>query len=375
MRAWEFGLGGLLAVVTRRWSKAPNAAPAWSHGRRQAVAWAGLVLLAIATLAYDHMTPFPGWTAAVPVVGTLMVLFVGSLPQPTKALRVLATWPLQQAGRLSYSWYLWHWPLLVLPPLLVGRDLSLAERLGCVLLSLLAAEASYRLVESPIRHHAWLKPRPRLSLAVVGLFTIATLGMSLWVRSSAAWQVRQAPHREHAALYESLPPGARDARCTSRIFQTDVVGCAYGDTTSARTVVLFGDSHAQQWLPALEQAGAAQGFKIVTRIKESCAPLPVSYLYKKVGTRYPQCTEWRAKVYDDIIAMRPEVVFVSSMSGYASVQTPPPAGMASAREWRVGAERAFAVLQSSGATVIWVRDTPGAPFNVCLLYTSPSPRD
>ena len=97
-RAWEFGAGGLLALAGARARPSP------------ALSWIGLAAIAASAFAFSVKTPFPGWAAAVPVLGALAVIYAGAPG------RVLALRPVQFLGDISYSVYLWHWPLIVLAP-------------------------------------------------------------------------------------------------------------------------------------------------------------------------------------------------------------------------------------------------------------------
>ncbi|HLA64460.1 MAG TPA: acyltransferase, partial [Rhodothermales bacterium] len=195
LRAWEFGVGALAAVL-------PSASLAVRARISALLGWTGLAAVVASGVFYSVQTPFPGATALLPVVGTVAVLLAGAWSPGRGVARVLGTWPLQQFGRLSYSWYLWHWPVFVFAEGLYGKG-SLPVRLALLLFSLLLAEASYRLVEDPIRHHRWIAATPRRGLALLATLTV------LCVAVSGAWGVavgvlRRAPEQQRLITARDL---------------------------------------------------------------------------------------------------------------------------------------------------------------------------
>lgn len=172
-RAWEFGAGALLAVVF------PLGVRGLGDAARQLIAISGLVLVGSSLLTADPGS-FPGLGALPVVLGTAAVLFAAVDDQsPLGFVAGLA--PVQWLGNLSYSWYLWHWPLLVIGQRAIGSE-SIAVRGLLVLVSLLIAEASYRFVENPIRHHpalvASLRSNVLLAIGLASIGGLAALAVS-----------------------------------------------------------------------------------------------------------------------------------------------------------------------------------------------------
>ena len=153
-RAWELGAGGMLALaspVVRR----------LQPGTAALIGWAGLLGVVGALTYISPQMPFPGTVAFWPVAATLAVLASGealtaNLASELGPGRVLAVRPARFLGRISYSWYLWHWPILTLAPYAVGHALGLRSNLVLVVASAAVAAASYRWVESPTRSAPWL---------------------------------------------------------------------------------------------------------------------------------------------------------------------------------------------------------------------------
>ncbi|GGS39473.1 acyltransferase family protein [Streptomyces violaceus] len=156
-RAWELGAGALLALGTGRLERLPAtlAAP---------LTWLGLACVTLAAIWYDDETPFPSYHALLPVAGTALVLAGGCAPTPHGAGWLLGRRPLVWLGGLSYGWYLWHWPLLVIAPAALGRADGTAGvplSLGLSVAALGLAWLTLRLIENPVRFHWAFRRRPR----------------------------------------------------------------------------------------------------------------------------------------------------------------------------------------------------------------------
>ena len=168
-RVWEFAAGGLLAVF------APSLARDLGHVARNVVAVAGLGLIGVALFVVTEASPFPGWLALLPVLGTSAVILAGTgldespLPLVQRALGVR---PMRVVGDASYSLYLWHWPVLVVAEQRVGRDLRPVELLVALGVTAVMTWASYRLVETPFRTVRTAK-RPRGMLLYPAAVSVA----------------------------------------------------------------------------------------------------------------------------------------------------------------------------------------------------------
>jgi peptidoglycan/LPS O-acetylase OafA/YrhL len=178
-RAWELGLGGLAAIVV-----GAGIAERAPRGTLAALGWAGLAAIGVATLTFDSSLAWPGVAAVVPALATAALLAAGRRRLGPSAVLSLA--PLRFVGRISYSLYLVHWPVLVLAPFVVGGPLDDLGRAGLVGLAGLLAVASWALVETPFRG-----PLPRLisppgRTVSVGLATIAAV-VVIAAAPSMAW--------------------------------------------------------------------------------------------------------------------------------------------------------------------------------------------
>ena len=262
-RAWEFALGGLLAsLVVRK-------VPSWCG---LAFGIAGLAAIAYADLAFNDTTSYPGTNALWPVAGAGLVILAGQMTDssnPTVVMTMLGIRPMRWIGRLSYSWYLWHWPFIVLAVLAVGNS-SVFLRTGAALVSLGVAYVAFRTVENPVRFNRSLIRASRrtflIGLAITGV-TLGTAGVT-W-----EWATRSTPASyaalQSAAMREFFP------RCSPAHTPQGISYCAGGDLSSSTVVALVGDSHAATWFNELSVVAAKQHVRIAAFMTSGCPYIPI----------------------------------------------------------------------------------------------------
>ncbi|MDV3126454.1 acyltransferase [Mycobacterium sp. 21AC1] len=389
-RAWELLLGVLVTLLVPhiRW-------PMWLRTAVTAVALAAVLSCGV---LIDGAAEYPGPWTLVPVGATVLII-LGAANQPAGprdrlpfANRLLATRPLIALGAMSYSLYLWHWPLLIFWLAHAGRSRVSFVEGACVLLaSGVLAYLTTRFVENPLRAQQtsapareidpkplWLRiRRPTIALGS----TVALLGVAL-TASAFGWRQHVIVHRSVDAQLAALPahdyPGARaltdnakapelpirptvfEARrdlpppaaagCSNDSDYPALTNCTYGDPNAERVVAVVGASHAEHWIPALDQLGRQHHFKVVTYLKMGCLltteELPTM---DSPPESYSRCHEWVQHVVPKLLTDRPDYVFTTTTRPRESEPgdyTPD------------GYLPIWNMLSDSGIGILGVRDTP-----------------
>ena len=359
-RAWELGLGALLAVLPtlRLW---PGAA------------WLGLAAIAVSVLTFGAATPFPGAAALVPTLGAAAVIAAGA------PLRLLTLRPMRWLGRVSYAWYVWHWPVLVF----AGAG-SAGGRALVALLSLVPAWLTYRWIETPLRHSTLHVRRPWTTLAaglagpaaVVGIGLALSAGLSSPPALAAAEAVgAPALGRQLQRSATALRPRPRDASadrghafadgCLVEEGEVRSPACVYGDRRSSKTVVLFGDSHAMQWFPALEATAKRRHWRLVELTKGGCPPPLVQILLPGTARQDPSCDVWRESALRRIERERPALVLVGMSMRYTVLDGERRLGRGeSTRALGAGYAPALARLRAAAGRVAVLTDVPRPPKDI-----------
>ncbi len=359
LRAWEFGAGALACLLP---------AAVLSPRRAGALALAGGAGVLVAGFQFSARTQFPGFAALLPVLGTAALLVAGAAAPRGLVARALGTPLPQLLGRWSYSWYLWHWPMLVMAAALIP-GIPLWGRIACALLALLAAWATYAWVEQPIRQNRALSANPWASLRLGAALTGVALAFGVGWYAAEARQ-RATPEQARLVAASEDRPRIYGQDCiVARHRNPRLLECTFGDTTSAVTVVLFGDSHAAQWFPAMERLALERRWKLVTLLKVQCPGQRVLVFSARLSTYVPQCSVWRESALRRIAELRPAAVVHASWHGYVQ-HTEGRTGTAqlTVQEWGAGARSTLQAITSNGTPVLLVRDPPSMPRSVpaCL---------
>ena len=350
-RVWEFGVGSLLVFMPEQWL---------GGHRRLWSLLGGIGIIALTTGAeLIHARMFPGYIAAIPVVGTLLLLLAGVGAPESPAPRLLRTRPAQVIGRLSYSLYLWHWPVLVIGRQLIPKT-SVPIRLGWIAVAGIMAAMTYIAIENPIRFQPFLIARSGLTLG------LAVLGAIVCIGALGTWRVilhRSVVFRKYDHVVQDFP-GVYRKSCAPDRTDPHPAMCFFGEISHPRsTIVLFGDSHAAQWFPALQEIADVQHWRLATIIKPGCTALSIRDDVTPQMERV--CEEWRRAAIGEIEELRPELVILTSASRHLG------AGgdmIEDTRVWEQGARDTFAALARQGAKIRFIRDTPHADYDVpgCL---------
>lgn len=368
-RAWEFGLGGLVGLGVMHLPRLSRPSASMTG-----LAWVGVGGLVLAAFAFTSATPYPSWNAAVPAVATALVILGGTGAAKSGPGRLLSLAPMQFIGKISYSLYLVHWPLLVLPQAAVGwgQPLPLWLTLLLGLASIPLAWLSWRYIEEPGRSRsAWWGVSSRRAVGAAALaaalIVITAIPASLLVRQLPITSTRvaeplaatsnpsgtnfvpsnltpalQATHDDFAEVYSN--------GCHLDVEATSPAHCSVGENSEAPRVVLFGDSHAATWFPPLADLAESGEITLEVHTKSSC---PSAQVVSRLpsGAPYGACDEWRANVLEELALRPPQVVVIANYIGTHSPSTP---------SWDVGLAGTVDSLPT-GTRAIVVEDVPTHP--------------
>jgi peptidoglycan/LPS O-acetylase OafA/YrhL len=356
-RIWEFALGGLISFDAARLSKISTK----SGTLLQA---SGLAAIAGASLFYNQATPYPGLAAVVPVLGTAALL-VGGMATPAGAItRGLGTSVLRWFGRVSYSWYLWHWPLVGLGAVIDWR-IGVAGRLAWSGVALVLAVLTLRFVEEPARHSSWLRERSySLNLVALGASLSAVL-----IAYGAMLVAQRRVSSPSQRLYAAARMDGMEHDCWGSLLENATAPCMFGDRNAKETVVLMGDSHAEHWLPAVDRMGKERGWKVIAMVKPACPVADIPELVNgRLKRRYTECTTWRRAMLRRIVGLRPMAVILSSYDHYMPARGKLAESGVTPATWRDGLRRTYSLLSSARINTIVMRDVPQPGFDVpaCL---------
>ncbi|TGQ52552.1 acyltransferase [Mesorhizobium sp. M1C.F.Ca.ET.193.01.1.1] len=354
LRAWEFAAGGLASM-----------APAWLLDKRPrlgaAFSLAGLAMIAFAYLTFSEEAPFPGFLALVPVAGTVLLLLAGAAGARSGPTALLALPPLQWTGKLSYSLYLWHWPVIVYAGMLV-EELTFAQRLACLGLTLALSALTYHLIENPIRRNGWLMANAARALVPALLLTGTGVAAAY---GNAALAVRDLdPEQRTIAASAAEPATARAKACVEGYDSVAPSPCVFG--TGQRAIALFGDSHADHWSTPLVEAAKKNGYRVETWLKSSCRASRYSFFVAKLNRDYRECDQWREQAIKEIIAAKPSLVVISELALTSSRKMAAGKGEPDTSDaaWRAGLRSTLVSLSNAGLKIAFIRDVPFNDENV-----------
>ena len=336
-RAWELGVGALLLFIPKRIRFSSN------YG------WIALALILYGTFAFTDKTPFPGTAALVPVLGTAFAIAsLNNWPKPMNHMGNLKI--VQWLGEISYPLYLWHWPVLVIPSVAWGRSLQAYELLFCVLLTALLADLTHRFIEDPIRYS---KPQSRLIVKSGATATAISMVLGAAIYFSFDDRITLDNGRSYSVSEMIKKPVIYDDNCHVNNGVTLSPECSYGQRGAKKKIVLFGDSHAAQWFPALDRLANEYKFELISLTKSAC-PGPAVRKVDSGEYKNADCFAWRDNSFDRIAKLKPYAVI---FSGFQHFEVPD--GYSKRREWwQAGQRRTLDALRGKATHIVYITDTP-----------------
>ena len=305
-----------------------------------AMSWVGLGAILVSAVVFNGQTAYPGSLVAVPVVGAALIIAGGTTASRLGAESVLGLAPCGWLGNLSYSLYLWHWPILIIAAESKGEtSLTFLQSLPWLVLALVASIITYLVVENPIRHARFVSRR-RWTSVVLGvsliMVTVVVATLTLDGQSQASElrpneRVKPGTDAEIAKLVagsgkiQKLPKdltpslgdalsdwGAPEGRCQPVVGQITVPKCVFGDPNGSQTMVLYGDSHALMWFQAMNAIAVAAHWRLVILGKGYC----MANKYPNGNVRgenilFHTCSHWQRFAFQRIKKLDPALVIIS----------------------------------------------------------------
>lgn len=385
-RIWELGLGGLLALLPARLSA--------KVARFGPLGWAGLGLVIASAFALNGTAAFPGVLAVAPAGGAAALILGGSAAGRLGPSRLTSARPMVFTGGISYSLYLWHWPVIVLWTTWRGHAAGPIAGPAIIAASVGLSWLTKVWVEDKVRTATLLSGHGWRSVSTALAAALPVLLVSLYIATEPApWDGRLGPDYPGAAALADttaevkpapvLPPPASvslpvywQQGCLVPVSSAALRECVYGDTSHpVLTVALVGDSMAGDWFTPLEKIAVERHWKLVTELHSVCPLTSTLMITPDIGGPYTSCHAWGAAVLRDLVTtVRPAVVITSDYPGLATVGHP---GGGAAAQADIGAGMAgyWRQLENHRISVVAIRESPDMGLNVpdCLARNPASP--
>lgn len=395
-RAWEFGLGALIGLLP--------AAKLKQGFITRSIPSIGLVTIIAGAFWISPDTTFPGPYALMPVAATLTVIW-GNSSQSGYGMSLLTNRVMVFIGQISFSIYLWHFPVVIFAESLLPESTPLLN-ISCVILTLILSIATYFWVEQPARRSRWLRSweegakRSEAHLSVVKtlwpsvalLLSIALIALlqvkgaaplkdgTFWLSLSGTSSPASAPYRFlteeelNLALVDSVGSNVSPAVLTPQINQlTDIqqspamrecrnalgndvpITCNYGSESAPNKAFIIGDSVAMSWVPAIVGALGAKSWNIQALGYASCSPFEVDFLPRIYSAEaVSKCQKAKQIMIDKAIEAHPDVIFLSGSHSFLASGA---VGTAARDEYSRGIVQTLQQLSASGAEIV-VLPTP-----------------
>lgn len=385
VRVWEFAVGGILGLLS-----AKILLPRLAGGIVASLGWLAII---IAAFTFGPETVFPGWTALLPVLGTAAVI-AGGMNQVRAPLEGLVAWkPVQFIGDVSYSIYLWHWPIIVVAPFALSSALNSWHKVAILLLCLPLAWVTKVLVEDKGKSWRILGKRPRATfLAMAGGIVILALVSGGLVLGSdkreaetqlVTAELLENPCSGPAALPVSdncpdpFAPAISTVMGDANKYYASAPECVVNETRvrpgikavavcdfsggekNAESVWLTGDSHAEQWKPAVIELARANHWKLNYSLIGGCPVADVQfkgYRGNEDEATSRSCMTGSASIASLIEEERPSKVFYSNFSREQQVDDG--SQRSQEEQYIEGLPKFWNRWTAAGSTVIVLADPP-----------------
>jgi hypothetical protein len=359
--------------------------------------WAGLGLVIASAFALSGTNAFPGYLALLPAGGAAALILGGSAEGRLGPHRLTSVRPMVFIGGISYSLYLWHWPLIVFYTAWRGRTVGSLTGLAIVVVAIALSWLTKVWVEDKVRTASLLSGHGWRSVSTALAAVVPVVAVSLYIAAEpASWNGNLGPNYPGAAALASkvtkddvkpapvLPPPTQiklptywQQGCLVAENSATPKECVYGDTSHpVLTVALVGDSIAGDWFTPLQQIAVERHWELITELHSICPLSSTLMVTPDTGGPYTACHAWGAAVMNDLdTKIKPDVVITSDLPGLATIKHPK-GGAAAQADIGAGMARYWKQLAGHGISVVAIKESPNVGLNVpeCLTKNPGLPK-
>jgi peptidoglycan/LPS O-acetylase OafA/YrhL len=365
-RVWQLLTGGVLAAIVLQKHTASPALASF-------LGPLGLLVLLGSFFAIDPERAFPGWIASFPVLGAAALIYAGTaIGTENWGTRFVSIRPLTYMGKVSYVWYLWHWPVLFFGGIAYPDHGLLLSGFLVALSFALAVETHYAF-ENPVRFNPRLTASRLLSLVMGVVLVLGSVGAGFALNRYARAQTVELSDGGSLLIEDVLSDRSPAYRSDCHVSQLETAHerCQFGKENVKPEIVLFGDSHAAHFFNALEAAAISRNQSFLMRSKSGCPSLLGPLWNNKFKRQYIECDKWRAGVLATIAEEKPRLVILSNavLHGMMEEGANGPAEETARQElYRTALTRMMTELLKYAGHVVLIEDTPRLPVEplVCL---------
>lgn len=344
-RAWQFGVGGLVFLFSER-------STLISKTTASTLSVLGLLLIIGSALTLRSSAPYPGVFALIPTIGAAFLIIAGGASTSGLTSKLMENRFAHGMGNISYSWYLWHWPIFILGGLFLPLSNPINQLL-LILASGVLAYVTYHLFENPIRHSQWQANQyGRQIIAALILMSTINIGAIHW-NNKQSDKAEADPNDWFTAVRTDLPE-IYGLGCDDWFRSSEVKICKFGGDDDAQAkVVVFGDSIGLQWFPAIKEIAEKENWQLLVITKSACPMANIPFFYPTIGREYTECAEWRSNAITKIKEISADIVILGSAETYNF----------SPEQWQEGTESVLREIAPNARKIYFIRATPTLAFD------------